>query len=245
VGGASAHGAVVASVTVNKVDSSTQAPLAGATFSISCQAAETGIRHPTDSTQTTGASGQVVFTGVPLNGICTVTETVAPTGYNLADPASQQVNINSDQLSPSLTFTDVAIPTPTTTTTVPPTTTTTVPPTTTTTVPPTTTTTVPPVTNGTLVIDKKSARGVALAGAVFAVSTETSSYTTDANGTVSVSLPAGSYTVSETGAPSGYAGAAAQKGTVSAGASTTLTFVDSPLPAPPAPVAPAVAHVTG
>lgn len=87
-------------VVVSKVDGQGKA-LAGAQFSINTDPVRTC---------TTDANGSCTWLDVPL-GTYTVTETAAPAGYNLSDPASKTVIVTEGQETPFVvTFTDLAKP---------------------------------------------------------------------------------------------------------------------------------------
>lgn len=87
-------------VRVSKVNGQGQ-PLAGAEFSINTNPVRTC---------TTDATGVCGWDDVPL-GSYVVTETKAPAGYNLSDPASKNVIVTEGQKEPFLvTFTDLAKP---------------------------------------------------------------------------------------------------------------------------------------
>lgn len=87
-------------VTVTKVNGQGQ-PLAGAQFSINTNPVRTC---------TSDATGTCSWTDIPL-GTYNVTETAAPAGYNLSDPATKSVTVTEGQTTPFLvTFTDLAKP---------------------------------------------------------------------------------------------------------------------------------------
>jgi hypothetical protein len=85
----------VASLNIRKVNEAGDR-LAGAVFSV----------EGMDETFTTGADGQVCLTGLPADAQYTVTEIEAPDGYEIADPASQLVEVDNDGDcdSPDATF---------------------------------------------------------------------------------------------------------------------------------------------
>ena len=74
-----------ASLNIKKVDGNGK-PLAGAVFTVE------GL----EGTFTTGANGKACITGLPHDTEYLVTEIKAPTGYEIADPASQMVEVDDD-----------------------------------------------------------------------------------------------------------------------------------------------------
>jgi hypothetical protein len=75
----------VASLNIRAVDGNGKR-LAGAVFTVD------GM----NGTFTTGADGQACLTGLPQDGHWMVTQVQAPTGYTIANPASQLVEVDDD-----------------------------------------------------------------------------------------------------------------------------------------------------
>ena len=92
---------VTGGLTIVKTDAATGAGLAGATFSV------TGPGGYSTSV-TTGSSGTATLSGLAL-GTYTITETVAPTGFQLANPDSQTVDLTSSA-TVDVTFSDAPQP---------------------------------------------------------------------------------------------------------------------------------------
>jgi hypothetical protein len=90
-----AGAAMDAGILIQKVDENDE-PLAGAVFTVEGVSGEF----------TTGSNGRVCVDGLPRNATLTVTEISAPPGYQLADPASRQVDVDNDGCdgSPEVTF---------------------------------------------------------------------------------------------------------------------------------------------
>jgi len=199
-------------IVIQKIDADTKAPLQGATFEVwtTNGSSDTSVSasQPAGTligTYVTDTNGTATLSALP-NGTYLLKETVAPNGYEL-DAPNQVVTVTAGKPT-TVTFSDHK-------------------------------------TYGIEIIKKDSQTQQPLQGAKFEVwdvgaSSNTSvasaspagkllgTYTTDINGIVNVTVPAGVYEVIETVAPNGYQiDNAKQDVTVRAGQKTSVTFTDT------------------
>jgi uncharacterized surface anchored protein len=198
-------------ITVTKTDNANPAkPLDGAVFTLFTDSSGAPGTSTGLSCTTSGAAGQCTIANL-TPGNYVLEETTAPTGYNPPSPDYQAVTVTAGSTA-TLSFVDTPV-------------------------------TVTPTTFS-VVIDKTDNADPAkpLQGAGFALYQDTSgtigsavagaTCVTNASGTCTITdVPAGTYFVVETSAPSGYSAAANQTVTVGSDTATpTLTFVDTPVP---------------
>jgi len=92
-------------LTIQKTDAATGAGLAGAVFDV------TGPSFPNGTSVTTGSNGEYSFSLTnPLTlGTYTVTETTPPAGFQLANPATQTVDLTTTNTTATVTFADAPV----------------------------------------------------------------------------------------------------------------------------------------